>query len=123
MKAAKNIIRSACKDSVESYIDHRLNTDSVKYVRVERGMWKKGKNAAVDQLGFKQKNVERKDAEEFPFVFLQGKVLKAPEEYMDERGAVTSAYQDALDIEWIKELKAKYPVVLHEEAWQELKKQ
>lgn len=123
MKAAKNIIRSACKDSVESYIEHRLNTDSVKYVRVEYGMWKKGKNAVVDQLGFKQKNVERKDAEQFPYVFLQGEVLKAPEEYLDERGAVTSAYQDALDVEWIKELKAKYPVVLHEEAWQELKKQ
>ena len=34
-KAAKAIIMSAEKDSVQSYISHRINTDSVTYVKVQ----------------------------------------------------------------------------------------
>jgi hypothetical protein len=34
---------------------------------------------------------------------------------------VVSAYQDELEAAWIKELKAKYPVVINEEALAEIK--
>jgi len=118
-KAAKTIIRAAHRDSVSSYIDHRINNDSVKFVKVERGLWPKGANKAVDKLQWKEG--EFAPTEEYPFVFLSGKVLKAPEEYMDERGKVVSAYQDELEKAWIEELRAKYPVVINEEALEEIK--
>ena len=118
-KAAKTIIRAAHRDSVNSYIDHRINNDSVKFVKVERGLWPKGANKAVDKLQWKEG--EFAPTEEYPLVFLSGKVLKAPEEYLDERGKVVSAYQDELEKAWIEELRAKYLVVVNEEALAEIK--
>lgn len=122
MKAAKSIIKNSDKDSVESYLNHRLNLDSVTYVKFNQGLWEQGQNPAVDKYGFKQKNAEYTPSEEFPYVFCVGKVLKAPEEYTDERGKVTTDYQDYLEKEWLKALKAKYKVVINEDIFNQLKK-
>ena len=118
MKAAKAILRSANKDSVDSYIKNRINIDSTVYVRTERGLWQPGENKAVDKLQWKQG--EWAPVEEYPYVFLSGKVLKAPEEYSDERNAVVTAYQDYLEKQWIEELKKKHTVILNHDAVKEL---
>ncbi len=121
MKAAKRIIKSADADSVASYLDTRLNIDSTQYVRFEKGLWKKGMNAAVDKYGFKDKAAEYTPTEELPFVFTIGKKLKGAEEYTDERGKVTSAYQDFLEKAWIQTLREKYTVWVDEEVLNSLK--
>jgi peptidyl-prolyl cis-trans isomerase SurA len=114
-KAAKQIIKSANADSVMSYINQRVNVDSVQYVRVERGLWTEGKNAAVDKYAFKSKTAEYTPTEEFPVVIPAGKVIKAPEEYTDVRGQVTTDYQDHLEKLWVQTLHDKYPVEVNEE--------
>ena len=115
-KAAKQIIKSANADSIMSYIDQRINVDSVQYVKVEQGLWTAGKNAAVDKYGFKNKTAEYTASEEFPVVVPVGKVLKAPQEYTDVRSQVTTDYQDYLEEQWIATLREKYPVVVNKEA-------
>ena len=120
-KAAKQIIKSAHPDSVLSYLNQRVNVDSVMYVRVERGVWEAGKSAAVDKYGFKNKAAEYTPKEEFPIVIAVGKVIKAPQEYIDERGKVTTDYQDYLEKQWVARLREKYPVVLNEDVWAEIK--
>ena len=120
-KVAKQIVKTAHPDSVMSYLNQRVNVDSVLYVRVERGVWTKGKNAAVDQLGFKIKDAEYTPSEEFPIVIAVGKVIKAPQVYTDERGKVVTDYQDYLEKSWVKDLRAKYPVVINQEVWEALK--
>lgn len=121
-RAARSIIKSAEKDSVESYINRRLNTDSIKYVKVQYGLWEQGKNAAVDKYGLKIKNSEFTPSEELPIVVCVGKKLKSPEEWSDEKGKVTTDYQDYLEAEWIKQLRAKYEVKVNQEVWEKLKK-
>lgn len=120
-KAAKQIVKSAHPDSVLSYLNQRVNVDSVMYVRVERGIWEAGKNAAVDKYGFKNKAAEFTPSEEFPIVVPVGKVIKSPQEYTDERAKVTTDYQDYLEKAWIKTLREKYPVVINEDVWAEIK--
>ena len=122
MKAAKAIIKSANKDSIQSYIAHRVNTDSVTYVKVQHGLWEKGKNAAVDKYGFKDKKAEYTPTEALPIVECVGKTLKAPASWEDEKGKVTTDYQDYLEAEWIKVLRAKYPVEINQEVWAKIKK-
>ena len=114
-KAAKQIIKTANPDSVMSYIDQRINVDSVTYVRIEKGLWTKGKNGAVDKYGFKNKETDYTPTEEFPIVVPVGKVIKAPQEYTDVRGQVTTDYQDHLEKLWVASLREKYPVVVNEE--------
>ena len=122
-KAAKAIIKSAEKDSIESYINHRINNDSVKFVKLQFGMWEQGKNAIVDKYGFKQKDAQFTPSDEYPVVICIGKPgkMKAPASWEDEKGKVTTDYQDYLEREWIKQLRAKYPVVVNEEVWESIK--
>lgn len=119
--SAKQIIKSANPDSIMSYLNQRVNVDSVTYVKVERGLWTEGKNAAVDVYGFKSKTAEYTPSEEFPIVIAVGKVLKAPQEYLDERGKVTTDYQDYLEKQWVLSLREKYPVVINQEVLNQLK--
>lgn len=114
-KAAKQIIKTANVDSVMSYINQRINVDSVQYVKVEKGLWVAGKNAAVDKYGFKNKTAEYTTSEEFPVVVPVGKIIKAPQEYTDVRSQVTTDYQDHLEKQWVATLREKYPVVVNEE--------
>ena len=114
LKSAQRIVKQAQPDSVMSYLK-RLNTDSVKYVKTEKGLWTKGRNAAIDKFGFKDKKAEYKADEALPYVFVSGRVLKGAEVYTDDRNKVTSDYQEYLDAKWIEALKAKYPVVIYRE--------
>ena len=122
MKAAKAIIKSAHPDSIQSYIAKRINCDSVTYVKVQHGLWEQGKNKAVDKFGLKIKGAEFTPTEELPLVECVGKKLKAPAEWNDEKGKVTTDYQDYLEAQWIKKLREKYPVVINLEAWEKIKK-
>lgn len=121
-KVAQTIIKSAEKDSVNIYINHRLNNDSVQYVKVQHGLWEQGKNAAVDKYAFKDKKAEFKPNEQLPIVVPVGKKLKAPESWEDEKGRVTTDYQDFLEAQWIKRLREKYPVEINQEVWKKIKK-
>ena len=120
-KAAKSIIKAADKDSVESYIAKRLNNDSVQYVKVQHGLWETGKNKLVDRFGLKLR-CEYKPNPDYPVIVCVGKKLKAPECWEDEKGKVTTDYQDYLEAEWVKMLREKYPVVINEEVWNAIKK-
>ena len=121
-KAAKAIIKSAEADSVQSYIAKRVNCDSVTYVKVQHGLWEKGKNAAIDKFGFKDKKAAYTPNEQMPEVICVGKKLKAPEVWSDEKGKVTTDYQDYLEAEWVKKLREKYEVKLNPEVWEKIKK-
>lgn len=121
-KAAQAIIKSADPDSVKSYIAHRINQDSVTYVKAQRGLWEQGKNAAVDKYGLKIKKAEFTPNEQLPYVVCVGKKLKAPATWDDEKGKVTTDYQDFLEKAWIEKLRAKYPVVINEDVWQKIRK-
>jgi peptidyl-prolyl cis-trans isomerase SurA len=121
-KAAQAIIKSANPDSVKSYIAHRLNQDSVTYVKAKRGLWEKGKNHAIDKFGFKDKKAEFTPSEELPVVVCVGKKLKAPATWDDEKGKVTTDYQDHLEKEWIARLREKYPVVINGKVWEKIRK-
>ena len=122
-KAAQAIVRSAEPDSIEAYINRRLNNDSIQYVYLQPGyLYEQGKNAAVDKYVFGDKNAKFTPNENQPIVICEGKKLKAPETWMDEKGRVTTDYQDYLETEWIKALRAKYPVEINKEVWEKIKK-
>lgn len=121
-KAAKQIVKTAKPDSVMSYLNQHVNVDSVTYVKVQRGLWEEGKTAMVDKVAFKNKEAAFTPSEDFPVVIPVGKIIKAPQEYTDERGQVTTDYQDHLEKQWVATLREKYPVVINYEVLESLKK-
>lgn len=121
-RAMKSIIRSSHPDSIDSYMQKRVNIDGETYAKYNYGLWTKGQNAAVDKYGFKDKKTDYTPQENFPVVFcVKGKVIKQPEVYSDERGKVTTAYQDYLEKLWIESLRKKYEVKINQEVLESLK--
>jgi len=119
--AAKSIVKKSDTDSIDKYLRTRLN-DSIQYVKVEKGLYVLGDNKMVDDQIFKSKE-KYVPTKEYPFFFVTGKLLKnKPEDYTDVRGLVTADYQEFLEREWIKALRAKYPVNVDQNVLKTVKK-
>lgn len=120
---AQKIVKNAHPDSVQSYLKQRLNIDSTTVVTCVYGLWAEGQSATIDKYVFGKKDTKVKENEALPVVTTLGKKIKRPETYLDVRNQVTTDYQDYLEKEWIKSLRAKYPVVINNEVLNEIKQQ
>jgi peptidyl-prolyl cis-trans isomerase SurA len=113
-EAAKLIVKKSAVDSIDKYLPVRLN-DSIQHVKIEKGLYVQGENKVIDNQIFKTKD-KFVPATDFPYAFVVGKMLKnKPEDYTDVRGLVTADYQEFLEQEWIKTLRAKYPVTVDQD--------
>ena len=52
----------------------------------------------------------------------EGRMIDAPEEAADVRGAVTTDYQSALEQQWIEQLKATHKVKINNKVLKKVKK-
>ena len=111
-KMQKEIAKKDPETAVQFLFDN-YKVGDVSYVKVERGMFKKGDNAFVDEAAFNSGVAERNP--DFKDFFLLGKVSKVPESYMDVKGMVITDYQNYLEEEWIKKLNEKYRVTIYPE--------
>ena len=114
----KDIARKKPDEAVQ-YLYDNYKVGDVSYVKVEKGLFKKGDNAFVDEEAFKSGKAER--TPEFQDFFLIGKLLKAPESYNDVRGMVITDYQNYIEEMWIKKLNEKYKVVVFPEVFNTIK--
>lgn len=112
--AVKERIRTIDSDSVITTLYREFNNDTVRAVRIQRGVFAQGDNAWVDHYSF---NASAPATDKtYPVVFTSGKMLKKyPEAYTDVRGQVTADYQNYLEKVWIKALNRKYPVVIYKD--------
>jgi len=114
LKRAKQLTKGQSQQNWVSAIMKGLNTDSVKLVRVEQGIYVKGQNKAVDELVFKDKTVKFTPTKAYPYVAKMGKKLKKPETYEDVVGQVTTDYQKQKEQEWVDGLRKQYSVYVDE---------
>jgi len=109
---------------VEVYVDGKY--DKTMMIPVDNQVttaelyWNYDLEDTTHTLGFKWKNVQYEN-EKMPVVLLVGKIRKNPEEYQDERGKVTSDYQDELEKVWIDELRQKYDIQVNQEVFDQLR--
>lgn len=111
-KLAKKLIKGVNEDMWSTTLVKALNTDSVKNVRVERGIYKCGESKHVDNLVFK--TGEGRQVKDFPVTAVYGKKSKKPRSYKDVRGLVTTDYQNELEKVWVEGLRSKYTVKIDE---------
>lgn len=111
---AKKLLKKVPEEKWAETMVSELNNDSVKMIRVERGLFKQGDNAFVDSIVFKQDR-EQKLKEGYPFVDIYGKKLKKPRTYKDVRGQVTTDYQNSLEKQWVEGLRGRFSVEIFDE--------
>jgi len=110
LQAVKDCVKNLSFDKWAEKLRTTFNADSVIRIRVEKGIFKKGDNALVDSLVFKKDTTVTK-LKDYPIDDVYGKVLKkGPEDYTDVRGLVVADYQEALEKQWVAELRKKYTV-------------
>ena len=104
-------------------------SDFVKYMRekfgreikIERVIAAKGENAIVDYLVFGGAKPE--DQKRWPYyAAVNGKLLQAPEEAADVRGAVVTDYQNTLEKEWLEKLHKQYKVKVNKKVLKQISK-
>ena len=115
VKAVQECVKKLDFDQWNDALRRTFNPDTLIRIRAEKGLFKMGDNALVDRNVFKKDTVVA-ETKGYPIDATYGKVLKkGPEDYTDVRGAVTADYQDALEKEWVADLRRKYNVVVNEE--------
>ena len=109
-EAAKSYLASTSveKDSLVSKLSKNFGRD----IKLERVVTGKGENAIVDNVAF---NGQRPEApgKWVAWFSYDGRVINAPEEVADVRGAVTSDYQAELEQNWVSSLRKKYKVKIN----------
>jgi peptidyl-prolyl cis-trans isomerase SurA len=128
-KTAKTLLKmlkkAAKKNWSEEDVLNKLNENSKLNVSSEQDIYAKGDNAVIDNSEWKENNIQIiKTDDEQVYVVKINKVLPQSYKTIDEaRGIITSDYQNYLEEEWVKELKEKYPVKIHEEVFKSIIKQ
>ena len=81
-----------------------------KNVRAERVIAKKGENPITDYLAFGGEKPTEKQLSWTNYFAFRDQIIDQPQEADDVRSKVLTDYQNQLEKDWIKELRAKYPV-------------
>ena len=110
VEAVKKCVKGLPFEKWGEKLASTFNNDSIIRIRVEKGVFDKGRNALVDREIFKQQ-VEDQPLEGYPYTGVYGKVLKkGPESHEDVRTLVVADYQEFLEQQWVAELRKKYKV-------------
>ncbi len=109
VKAVKDAVKGLPFSQWTEKLRTTFNNDSVLRIRVEKGIFKKSDNAWVDARIFKKGTVPQ-PMKDFPISAVYGKKLKAPQDMEDVRALVVTDYQEALEKEWVEQLRKKYVV-------------
>lgn len=131
----KGYIVFATNDSVAGaarrYLaSHEIEKDSLvktlrkefgRTVKIERVIAAKGDNAIVDNVAFNGEQAAAPGNWKAWFGY-KGRIIDAPEEAADVRGAVSADFQQELERRWIESLHKKYPVKINKKAIKKLKK-
>ena len=110
MQLAKGYLESTDipGDSLATDLRKKFGKD----VKIEKVIAAQGENNITDYLGFGAEKPEAKGKWAWYFPY-RGKILNAPEEAADVRGAVTGDYQGELEEAWVAGLKQKFPAKIN----------
>lgn len=115
---------SIASDAKQYLANNKVETDSLvktlrgrygRNIKIERVIAAKGDNPVIDHIAF---NAERPKASGkwIEWFAYQGRIIDAPEEAADVRGAVATDYQQQLERNWVTDLRNKYSVKLNKKA-------
>ena len=115
-KTAATAMKLAKKGKSSSEIMTKCNVKDPLAVKVEEKKYEKGSNLLLDKIAWTP-GVYALDNENDRTKFVQIKEIIAPttKPLSENMGQATSDYQTKLEIEWLANLKAKYPVKVYDQ--------
>lgn len=117
VKKVPKALKKADFDKWGSVLEKQFNQKGEIRVKAEKGIFKQGDNVWIDSKIFKHGKTPA-PLKDYPFDGVYGKKLKAPKVMSDVRQLVLSDYQEAMERQWVKELRAKYSVSINQNVLQ-----
>lgn len=117
----ENLVKEAIAKMGGDTIFTALRKQFKRDVRIEQLLVEKGENAVVDNLVFNGPAAKHKDKRYTNYFKYEGRIINQPESAADVRGPVTSDYQNALEEEWIRQLKEKYLIEVNTKVLKQVK--
>jgi len=122
----EKILSEARKSILKGITDNELlgmiNTDSTSVLSIDRRKFLKGDNALIDEIDWKPGMATEKATKDKVTMIMVNEVVKPEIKKLNEaRGIITADYQNYLEQEWIKELRAKYPYEVNREVLSAIK--
>jgi peptidyl-prolyl cis-trans isomerase SurA len=115
-KTKKAAMKMAAEGKSSDEIKAKLSKKMTGAVVVTEQKAERGESTNTDKLYDKKGVVDiANENNQYKFNYVVGIVAPEPKTLREAKGLVTSDYQNYLEKEWIKELKAKYPVTVNEE--------
>lgn len=115
----KKFVKATYPESLESKLLAKFNQNGEVKVKVEKGLYQKGANKAVDQEIFGEKGVYSDNT--FPYVVCEGELTDTPIDYKEVKGPLTADYQNKLEEDWVNNLRTKYNVKINQEVLKTVK--
>jgi peptidyl-prolyl cis-trans isomerase SurA len=117
---AKNVTKLLSKRNKKGYNNNdflsKINVDSQLALKIEENKYAKGDNPEVDKATWEKGAISNINKDKAIVIVEVKNVLPPKVKLLNEiKGLVTSDYQNYLEQEWVKELKAKYTVVVNKE--------
>lgn len=122
-KNTRSLVQKKNKEEAYTLEDLKkeINKDSQLNLTVEQGKFSKGDNKIIDDIKWEKGITQpKKQGDRYVFVEVIEELPPMHKELNEVRGLVTSDYQNHLEQEWIRELRAKYPVKVHKDVLSEL---
>ncbi|MBM3403954.1 MAG: peptidylprolyl isomerase [Bacteroidetes bacterium] len=119
LPALKKTLQSGLK---QEDILSQYNIDSVQKIKVEVGKYSRGDNKNIDEIKW-MKGVSQEIPSGNTTILIRVNRILPPQikTLQEARGLITADYQNALEKEWINQLKATYPVTVNKEVFNNLK--
>lgn len=110
-EVAKEVRKLMKKIDDDDTLMARVNVSSQLNLQVRTSKFSRGDNETVDQVEWKEGTSKDvlKD-KQVSFVVIRKFMPTQPKSLEEAKGIITADYQSALEKEWIKELRTKYPV-------------
>ena len=116
VKAVKRCVKGLPFGKWADVLRQNFNPDSIIRIRVEQGLFKPGDSRLVDHKIFRTALDQPVEVnKDYPIDAVYGKKLKKPEDYTDVRTQVIENYQQALEQQWVADLRQRYPVKVYDD--------
>jgi peptidyl-prolyl cis-trans isomerase SurA len=116
VKAVKRCVKGLPFGQWADVLRQTFNPDSIIRIRVEQGLFKAGDSRLVDHKIFRTALDQPVEVnKDYPIDAVYGKKLKKPEDYTDVRSQVVEDYQQALEQQWVADLRQRYPVKIYDD--------
>lgn len=120
-KTAAIVRKMVNKGKSDKEILDVVNKSSQLNLTVDSRVFNKGENATIDKNWKPGLTTNVKENNKVVFVNVKKIMPPTPKAFNESKGLVTAEYQTYLENEWLKELKAKYPVTINQDLLKTIK--